>query len=83
MANTIKGKKEDYTNEGIKRDVRAYLWADAQQCGATKAVPRGGADFEEIEKACLEVSCCSEESGFIRGFKAGVAFMVECLAEQE
>ena len=44
---------------------------------------RGRADFEEIEEACLEVSCCSEESGFIRGFKAGVAFMVECLAEQE
>lgn len=40
-------------------------------------------DFESIEEACLEVSCCSEESGFIRGFKAGVAFMVECLAEQK
>ena len=24
---------------------------------------RGRADFEEIEEACLEVSCCSEESG--------------------
>ncbi len=44
---------------------------------------RGRADFEEIEEACLEVSCCSEESGFIQGFKAGVAFMVECLADQE
>ena len=40
---------------------------------------RGRADFEEIEEACLEVSCCSEESGFIRGFKAGVAFMIECI----
>lgn len=44
---------------------------------------RGRVDFEEIEEACLEVSCCSEESGFLRGFKAGVAFMVECLADQE
>ena len=43
---------------------------------------RGRADFEEIEEACLEVSCCSEESGFIRGFKAGMAFMVECLAKE-
>lgn len=40
---------------------------------------RGRADFEEIEEACLEVSCCSEESGFLRGFKAGVAFMIECI----
>ena len=40
---------------------------------------RGRANFEEIEEACLEVSCCSEESGFIRGFKAGVAFMIECI----
>lgn len=24
---------------------------------------RGRTDFEEIEEACLEVSCCSEESG--------------------
>ena len=44
---------------------------------------RGRGHFEEIEEACLEVSCCSEESGFIQGFKAGVAFMVECLADQE
>ena len=44
---------------------------------------QGRTDFEEIEEACLEVSCCSEESGFIRGFRAGVAFMVECLAERE
>ena len=44
---------------------------------------RGRTDFEEIEEACLEVSCCSEESGFIRGFRAGVAFMAECLAERE
>lgn len=43
---------------------------------------RGRADFEEIEEACLEVSCCSEESGFIRGSKAGMAFMVECLAKE-
>lgn len=43
---------------------------------------RGRADFGDIEEACLEVSCCSEESGFIRGFKAGVAFMVECMAEE-
>ena len=42
----------------------------------------GRTDFEEIEEACLEVSCCSEESGFIRGFKAGMAFMVECLAKE-
>ena len=40
---------------------------------------RGRADFEEIEEACLEVSCCSEESGFLRGFKAGIAFMIECI----
>ena len=40
---------------------------------------RGRADFEEIVEACLEVSCCSEESGFLRGFKAGVAFMIECI----
>ena len=39
-------------------------------------------DFDEIEEACLEVSCCSEESGFIRGSKAGMAFMVECLAKE-
>lgn len=43
---------------------------------------RGRVDFEEIEEACLEVSCCSEEAGFIRGFKAGMAFMVECLAKE-
>ena len=29
---------------------------------------RGRADFDEIEEACLEVSCRSEESGFLRGF---------------
>ena len=40
---------------------------------------QGRADFGDIEEACLEVSCCSEESGFLRGFKAGVAFMIECI----
>ena len=35
---------------------------------------RGREDFEE-----LEVSCCSQENGFISGFKYGVAFMMECL----
>lgn len=36
-------------------------------------------DFEELEEICLEVSCCSQEYGFISGFKFGVAFMVECM----
>ena len=40
---------------------------------------RNRTDFDEIEEACLEVSCCSEESGFLRGFKAGVALMIECI----
>ena len=54
-----------------------------QEVERIKEPLRNRKDFDEIEEACLEVSCCSEESGFIRGFKAGVAFMVECLAEQE
>ena len=40
---------------------------------------RGREDFEELEEICLEVSCCSQENGFISGFKYGVAFMMECL----
>ena len=28
---------------------------------------------------CLEISCCSQENGFISGFKYGVAFMMECM----
>ena len=36
-------------------------------------------DFEELEEICLEVSCCSQENGFINGFKYGVAFMMECM----
>ncbi|WP_455649110.1 DUF6809 family protein [Enterocloster citroniae] len=36
-------------------------------------------DFEEIQEICLEISCCSQEYGFISGFKFGVAFMVECM----
>ena len=40
---------------------------------------RGREDFEELEDICLEVSCCSQEYGFISGFKYGVAFMMECL----
>lgn len=36
-------------------------------------------DFEEIQEICLEVSCVSQEYGFISGFKYGVAFMVECM----
>lgn len=38
-------------------------------------------NFEKLEEICLEVSCCSHESGFVNGFKAGVAFMAECLNE--
>lgn len=41
---------------------------------------RGREDFEELEEICLEISCCSQENGFISGFKYGVAFMMECLA---
>lgn len=40
---------------------------------------RNREDFEELEEICLEISCCSEEHGFISGFKYGVAFMMECL----
>lgn len=36
-------------------------------------------DFDELEEICLEVSCCSQEYGFISGFKYGVAFMMECM----
>lgn len=36
-------------------------------------------DFEELEEICLEISCCSQENGFINGFKCGVAFMMECM----
>lgn len=42
---------------------------------------RNRLDFEKLEEICLEVSCCSHESGFVSGFKAGVAFMAECLNE--
>nr|DAP74283.1 MAG TPA: hypothetical protein [Caudoviricetes sp.] len=45
---------------------------------------RGREGFEELEEICLEeicleVSCCSQEYGFINGFKYGVAFMMECM----
>lgn len=40
---------------------------------------RGRDDFEKLEEICLEVSCCSQENGFINGFKYGVAFMMECM----
>lgn len=38
-------------------------------------------DFEQLQDICLEVSSCSQEYGWIMGFKAGVAFMMECLEE--
>lgn len=40
---------------------------------------RGREDFEELEEICLEVSCCGQESGYINGFKYGIAFMIECM----
>lgn len=36
-------------------------------------------DFEELEQICQEVSCCSQDYGFISGFKYGIAFMMECM----
>ena len=40
---------------------------------------RNREDFGELEEICLEISYCSQEYGFISGFKYGVAFMMECL----
>lgn len=40
-------------------------------------------DFEELEDICLEVSCCSQEYGFVSGFKSGVSFMIECFKDMK
>lgn len=40
---------------------------------------RNREDFEDLEEICLEISCCSQEYGFISGFKYGIAFMIECM----
>lgn len=42
---------------------------------------RSREDFERLQEICLEVSSCSQEYGWIEGFKAGIAFMVERLEE--
>ncbi|MCB7317157.1 DUF6809 family protein [Lacrimispora sp. 210928-DFI.3.58] len=54
-------------------------WPLHREIEKIKAPLRGREDFEEVEEICLEISCCSQEYGFISGFKYGVAFMMECL----
>lgn len=44
---------------------------------------KGRTDFDELADIVLDMSGCSQEFGFICGFKCGVAFLMECLENLE
>lgn len=40
-------------------------------------------DFNELADIILDMSGCSQEFGFISGFKCGIAFLMECMENME
>lgn len=74
----------------ILKDMYGLIYGEMKQTAVTqeslhrtiesiKDPLRGREDYQDIEDAITEASCCSQESGFINGFKYGVAFMMECI----
>lgn len=74
----------------ILKDMYGLVYGEMKQTGRAqeslhreieniKELLKGREDFPDVEDAISEVSCISQEQGFISGFKYGVAFMVECM----